>query len=111
MLYSITQCYIQLHTSHCCIRVLLKRGNDGCEYRFYVPFSRYNHIDSLRDVFSSSGNSISCLSQMGMSQSIYEKHGTLDYYRFSAEEYALVKKVWSGIEINPQFHGNACLKR
>nr|XP_012220992.1 PREDICTED: uncharacterized protein LOC105671417 [Linepithema humile] len=46
---------------------------------------------------------------MGTKQSIYEKPGTLDYYRFSAEEYALVKKVWSGIEINPQFHGNAWL--
>ncbi|XP_011257028.1 uncharacterized protein LOC105251744 [Camponotus floridanus] len=47
---------------------------------------------------------------MGTKQSVYEKSGTLDYYKFSAEEYALVKKVWSGIEINPQFHGNACLR-
>lgn len=61
--------------------------------------------------FLSSRNSISCLSLMGTSKSIYEKPGTLNYYRFSAEEYALVKEVWSGIEINPQFYGNACLSR
>lgn len=47
---------------------------------------------------------------MGTKQSIYEKPGTLDYYKLSAKEYALVKKVWSGIEVNPQFHGNACLR-
>ncbi|XP_029172406.1 uncharacterized protein LOC114941551 [Nylanderia fulva] len=47
---------------------------------------------------------------MGTKQSVYEKPGTLDYYKFNAEEYALVKKVWSGIEINPQFHGSACFR-
>lgn len=48
---------------------------------------------------------------MGTKQSIYERPGTLDYYKFSAKEYALIKKVWSGIELNPQYHGNACLRR
>lgn len=48
---------------------------------------------------------------MGKKQSIYEKPGSLEYYKFSTEEYAMVKDVWSGIEVNPQFHGNAYLRR
>ncbi|XP_032669399.1 uncharacterized protein LOC116843244 isoform X2 [Odontomachus brunneus] len=43
---------------------------------------------------------------MGVKHSIYESPGTLNYYKFSVEEYALVKRIWSEIEINPQNHGS-----
>lgn len=48
---------------------------------------------------------------MGTKQSIYEKSSTLHYYKFNKEEYIQVKRAWSEIEINPQFHGNAYMRR
>jgi len=48
---------------------------------------------------------------MGKKQSIYEKPGRLDYYKFTPEEYALIKEIWADIEVNPHFHGAAYFGR
>jgi len=48
---------------------------------------------------------------MGTKYSIYEKPGSLNYYKLTQQEYLLIKDIWSDIELNPSFHGAACFGR